>query len=111
MASTVGFNLTTWTSNLFKNSFRTLPSTFDVKDIVVDSRGSPVDEVLLSEQHRKFVEGSDVSVRETDEPFQHRSCQRAHQQHAVHSVRSPCEHHLGVERCEVSLWVFYVDQE
>ena len=40
-----------------------------VKDIVQDSRRSPVDKVLLSKQRCELVEGSNVSVREIDEPF------------------------------------------
>jgi len=80
---------------------------FDVKDIVRDSRWSPIDKVLFSEQRCELIEGGNVSVREIDEPFQRCVCQRAHQQLAVHIITSFCKHHLGVERCEVSLWVLY----
>ena len=78
---------------------------FNVKDIVRESSGGPVDEVLFSEQRHELVERGDVSVREADKPFQRRVCQRAHKQLAIHSVRPSYEHHLGMERCEMGLWV------
>ena len=77
---------------------------FNAKDIIRDSSGGPVNEVLFSEQRRELVKSSDVSVRETDEPLQRRACQCAHKKLAIHNIIPSYEDHLSVERREMSLW-------
>ena len=62
---------------------------FNVKDIIRDSSGGLVKEVLFPEQRCELVEGSNMSVREADKSFQHRSFQCTPKQLTLHSVRPP----------------------
>ena len=56
---------------------------------------------------RKLRERRYVAIREADEPIHHRAHQRAHEQLALHRIRSPNQHHLCMEGREVSLWVLH----
>ena len=47
-----------------------------------------------------------MSIGETDELVQCCAQEYSHKQLAVHSVSSSRDHHLGVEGCDVGLWVF-----
>jgi len=80
---------------------------FYIEDIIRKPRGGFVNKVLFPEQRRELVKGGDVFVGKANEPFQRRACQRAHEQLAVHDVRSSCKHHLSVERREMGLWILY----
>ena len=76
---------------------------FNIEEIIRKPSGGFVDKVLFPEQRRKLVKGGgDMFVGKANEPFQRRACQRAHEQLAVHNVRSSCKHHLCV-----GIWVLY----
>ena len=78
-----------------------------VKKIVRNGRGSPIRDVLFSEQLNELWERRHVAFKETDEPIHRCSHQSAHEQLASHHVRAPNQHHLRMESRQMSLWVLH----
>jgi len=78
-----------------------------VEKIVRNGWGSPICNVLLSEQLKKLHKRRHVAIKEADEPIHRCAYQHAHEQLASHHVRAPNQHHLRMEGREMSLWVLY----
>jgi len=108
IVSSLVFSLTTCAPKTIEELFQGLSMILSyIKKIVRNERGSPICNVLLSEQLRKLRERRHVAIREVDEQIHRCAHQRAHEQLALYRVRAPNQHHLRMEGREMRLWVLY----
>jgi len=77
------------------------------KKIEREWRSGLVNDELFPKQLEKLVEGGDVAIGKANKTLQRRSCERSQEYLAMYGVCSSRYDHLGIERCQTTLEVFF----